>query len=159
MSTLTQSLPIRKVTFPKGVITLIALFTAISPYLADFNDSHVYNQYWPGHARFHNGQTMTLGLLSGLTALYFLWIRTASTALENLRMACLFSAFYWMSMLPAILYPGATFSDPLLGGRQTDYLFGFAFTQIHMDLIIFLVLIVCYRTEAKRLQSISGITQ
>ena len=154
MSTQTQSGPTRNVTFPKAVITLIALFTAITPYLADFNDTHVYNQYWPGHARFHNGQTMTLGLLSGLIALYFLWIRTASTALENLKMTCLFSALYWLAMLPAILYPGATFSDPLLGGRQTDYLFGFAFTQIHMDIIIFIVLIACYRSETNRLTGI-----
>ena len=143
----------RKLTWSTGFISFVALFTAVSPFLADFNATHVYNTAWPGHARFHNGQTMTTGLLCGLLSLYFLWGKsasTAATALENLKVAVLFAAFYWLAMAPAILYPGATFSDPELGGRPTDYLFGFAFTQLHLDAIIFGLLLVCYRAEAKR---------
>jgi len=142
---------LRKLTLSNGLITFVALFTAISPYLADFNSSHVYNAAWPGHARFHNGQTMTTGLLCGLFSLYFLWVKPTSTTLENLKVACLFAAFYWLAMAPAVLYPGTTLSDPALGGRPTDYLFGFAFTQLHLDAIIFRLLLVCYRAEANRL--------
>ena len=141
----------RKLTISTALISLLALFTAISPFLADFNATHVYNSAWPGHARFHNGQTMTLGLLSGLLSFYFLWVKRTSTALENLKVACLFAALYWLAMAPAILYPGATLSDPALGGRPPDYVFGFAFTQLHIDAIIFLLLLLCYRAEANRL--------
>ena len=140
----------RTLTWSTGLISFVALFTAVSPFLADFNASHVYNAAWPGHARFHNGQTMTTGLLCGLLALYFLWGKATGPALENLKVACLFAAFYWLAMAPAILYPGTTFSDPELGGRQPDYLFGFAFTQLHMDAIILGLLLLCYRAEAKR---------
>ena len=144
---------LRQLTWSTGLISFVALFTAISPFLADFNASHVYNAHWPGHARFHNGQTMTTGLLCGLLALYFLWVKTSSTALENLKVACLFAAFYWLAMAPAILYPGTTFSDPALGGRQPDYLFGFAFTQLHLDAIMVGLLLLCYRAEARRVAS------
>ncbi len=139
----------RTLTWSTGLISFVALFTAISPFLADFNSTHVYNAAWPGHARFHNGQTMTTGLLCGLLSRYFLWGKSTGSALENLKVACLFAAFYWLVMAPAILYPGTTFSDPELGGRAPDYLFGFAFTQLHMDATI-LGLLLCYRAEAKR---------
>lgn len=149
----------RKLTLSNGFITFVALFTAISPYLADFNASHVYNAAWPGHARFHNGQTMTTGLLCGLLSLYFLWVKQTATALENLKVACLFAALYWLAMAPAILYPGTTLSDPELGGRPTDYVFGFAFTQLHMDAIILVLLLVCYHAEANRLHHLAALRQ
>ena len=145
---------LRKLTFSTGLISFVALFTAISPFLADFNSTHVYNTAWPGHARFHNGQTMTTGLLCGLLSLYFLWFRTAATALENLKLGTLFAAFYWLAMAPAILYPGTTLNDPLQGGRPTDYIFGFAFTQLHLDAIILVLLVIGYRAAAKRLRKL-----
>lgn len=141
----------KKITVSKIVITLIALFTAISPFLADFNDTHVYNPYWPGHAKFHNGQTMTFGLISGLLSLYFLWLRQAATGLENLKMSCLFAALYWLAMFPAIAYPGATLTDLHQNGRPIDYIHGYAFTQLHIDFIIVFILGVCFRAESKRL--------
>jgi hypothetical protein len=141
----------RKVTASKMFISIIALFTSVSPYMADFNQTHVYNPYWPGHARFHNGHTMTLGMISGILSLYYLWIKRTSTAVENLKVSCLFAALYWMAMAPAILYPGATLNDPQQGGRPTDYIFGFAFTQFHIDGIIFCILALAYWREAKRL--------
>ncbi len=147
---------LRQLTWSTGLISFVALFTAISPFLTDFNSTHVYNAAWPGHARFHNGQTMTTGLLCGLFSLYFLWGKSTATALENLKVAVLFAAFYWLAMAPAILYPGATLSDPALGGRPTDYVLGFAFTQLHMDAIILGLLGICYWVEAKRLRQAAG---
>ena len=138
---------LRKLTLSNGLISFVALFTAISPFLADFNASHVYNAAWPGHAHFHNGQTMTTGLLGGLLSLCLLWAESTAPALENLKVATLFAAFYWLAIAPAILYPGTTLSDLALGGRATDYVFGFAFTQLHLDDII-IGLLVCYRAEA-----------
>lgn len=139
----------------KVLVSLIALFTAVSPYVADFNTTHVYNPAWPGHAKFHNGQTMTLGLIAGVMSFYFLWFKKTSTAVENLKTACVFAALYWLAMAPAILYPGATLSDPELGGRPTDFVFGFAFTQLHMDGIIFCILLAGYKLEVNRLRQTS----
>ncbi|CAG8974176.1 hypothetical protein HYALB_00011784 [Hymenoscyphus albidus] len=55
------------------LFTLIALFTITGPYIADWNTTHVYNPSWPPHAKFHNGQTMSMGLYLGLAMLYYLY--------------------------------------------------------------------------------------
>lgn len=57
------------------VVTLVALFTIISPFLADWNVTHIYNPRWPPHAKFHNAQTMSFAVLLGALALYYLWGR------------------------------------------------------------------------------------
>lgn len=55
------------------LLTLVALMTSTACFVADWNESHIYNHTWPGHAKFHNGQTMSMGLLLGLAALYYLY--------------------------------------------------------------------------------------
>lgn len=143
----------RAITPAKVAISLIAVMTAVSPFLADFNETHVFNPRWPPHARFHNGQTMTLGLIAGLLSLYFLWIRRASTALENLKAGTLFAALYWAAMAPAILYPGASFVDPEYGGNEAMSLGGVPVNQLGMDVVIFAVLALCLRAEARRISN------
>ncbi len=55
------------------IITLVALITIFGPYLADWNETHIYNPRWTPHAKFHNAQTMAFGPLLGALSLYFLW--------------------------------------------------------------------------------------
>jgi hypothetical protein len=45
----------------KALISLVAAETAVGPYLADWNETHICTPTWPPHAKFHNGQTMSLG--------------------------------------------------------------------------------------------------
>ena len=142
----------RKLTVSRLLVSLLAGFTAVGPFVADFNRTHVYNPYWPGHARFHNGQTMTFGLLSGLLALYFSWLRKTATPLANWQVACLLTALYWLALLPAILYPGATLTDPQQSGRPLDVFFGVTVSQWHLGLGLLLVIGGCYWVEAKRLR-------
>ncbi|KAH0346437.1 hypothetical protein KCU81_g3835, partial [Aureobasidium melanogenum] len=54
-------------TLGKSLIALVNLVTLFGPYLADWNKTHIYNPNWPPHARYHNGQTMSLGLFPPLT--------------------------------------------------------------------------------------------
>jgi hypothetical protein len=147
----------KKLNVSRLTISLIAVFTSLSPFLADFNETHVFNPLWPPHAKFHNGQTMTLGLICGIISIYFLWFRKVSTDIENLKMSCLFAALYWLAMAPAILYPGAAFADPEYGGLQSFSLLGFSITQLHMDFLFFIILGICYYTESKRLKKTSRI--
>ena len=37
----------------RGLLTLANLITAAAPLAADWNNSHIFNQRWPSHARFH----------------------------------------------------------------------------------------------------------
>jgi hypothetical protein len=70
---------VKNITFMKTgkfLISFIAAFTAVAPYLADWNETHIYNPNWLPHAKFHNAQTMVFGTLLGLLSLLALWVRT-----------------------------------------------------------------------------------
>ncbi|MEE4418766.1 MULTISPECIES: DUF6640 family protein [Streptomyces] len=95
----------------KVMLSLVAVFTGVSPYVADWNETHVLNPLWPAHAKFHNGQTMAMGTLLGLTTLYFVW-RRRGDARSHLRAAVVLAALYWVSQAVAIFYPGAAYFDP-----------------------------------------------
>ncbi|MEU3988083.1 DUF6640 family protein [Streptomyces platensis] len=94
----------------KAMLTVVAVFTGISPYVADWNETHVLNPLWPPHAKFHNGQTMAMGTLLALATLYFVWRRRGDTR-TNLYAATGFAGLYWVSQAAAILYPGAAYFD------------------------------------------------
>jgi hypothetical protein len=50
-----------------ALFTLVSIVLAVSPYAADWNETHIYNPEWPPHAKFHDAQTMLLGtLLAGV---------------------------------------------------------------------------------------------
>lgn len=99
------------ITLGRGVITGGNLLYAVGAFLADFNETHVYNPRWPPHARFHNGQTMSLGILLSTTSLYFAYrpfgtqLSTAATR-DSIFYSALIGSFYCFAGLTAILYPG-----------------------------------------------------
>ena len=39
----------------KSLLTLANVITVVAPLAADWNDSHIFNERWPAHARFHGG--------------------------------------------------------------------------------------------------------
>lgn len=105
----TQVLPTRL------VLTAVGLATSVGGYLADWNETHVFNPKWTPHAKFHNGQTMSTGLGLGLLTFYFTW-RSKNTStpqglMDNLMTASIMASFYWATQLSAILYPGTLWVD------------------------------------------------
>lgn len=101
----------------KIFLTLTAIGQIAGPFIADFNHTHVLNPRWPPHAKFHNGQTMSLGLLLGLATLYYTFRKSSTVAArkDSLRTAAIFGSVYWISGLSAILYPGTLAIDPEFG--------------------------------------------
>jgi hypothetical protein len=100
----------------KALLTIVSVFTALAAYVADWNETHIYNQRWPPHAKFHNGQTMSMGLALGTATLYHLWRPLkAEAARDNLKTVTIFASLYWITQLSAILYPGTRFTDPEFG--------------------------------------------
>ena len=75
------------------LLTIAGLFTAISPYIADFNETHVYNPSWTPHAKFHNGQTMSMGVYLGAMTVYFA-LRKSRDPMDSLNSACISAMAY-----------------------------------------------------------------
>ncbi|MFD9957984.1 DUF6640 family protein [Amycolatopsis sp. NPDC058986] len=93
------------------LISATSLATAVGPYKADWNDTHVHNPAWPPHAKFHNGQTMSLGLALGLGSLYQLW-RAPGSARTSLDTGATLASLYWLTQISALAYPGSKAVDP-----------------------------------------------
>lgn len=121
----------------KALLTVVGLFTCVGAFTADWNETHIYNPRWPPHAKFHNGQTMSMGLALGLATLYYLWrpLR-AGTAKDNLQTVTIFASLYWLTQLTGILYPGTRFMDPEFGdGAIQLYICPVIFTAIGLGYI------------------------
>ncbi|NBH06844.1 DUF6640 family protein [Amycolatopsis sp. SID8362] len=94
----------------RALISLTSLLTAVGPYRADWNETHVYNPAWPPHAKFHNGQTMSLGLALGVTSLWQLWRPSSGRA--GLDAGAALASLYWVTQVSALAYPGSRAVDP-----------------------------------------------
>jgi hypothetical protein len=93
----------------RALISLTSLVTAVGPYRADWNETHVHNPAWPPHAKFHNGQTMSLGLALGVTSLWQLWRKPTR---ESLDAGAALASLYWLTQISALAYPGSKAVDP-----------------------------------------------
>lgn len=98
--------------FPWGrvLISVSAAGTAIGVFVADWNESHIFNPTWPPHAKFHNAQTMSMGVALGLIALYHLWKPARTRA--SLATAAVAAGVYGVTQLSVALYPGVSSVDP-----------------------------------------------
>jgi len=128
-------------TIGKILISLVAIFTIVSPYLADWNITHIYNPAWPPHAKFHNAQTMVLGAMLGFLAIYCLWFRQGITKRQKLNEATVLTSLYWLAQLPAILFPGTALADPGINGVQMPEILGVELNQLILDIVVIFPLI------------------
>ncbi|WP_033261638.1 DUF6640 family protein [Amycolatopsis vancoresmycina] len=99
----------RRKSLGRALISLTSLVTAVGPYKADWNETHVFNPAWPPHAKFHNGQTMSLGLALGATSLWQLWRRPTRAGLDA---GAVLASLYWVTQISALAYPGSRAVDP-----------------------------------------------
>ena len=97
-------------TVGKALITATAVGQMIGPYLFDFNKTHIYNESWPPHAKFHNAQTMSSGVALSVATLVNLW--RPGSGRVGLDAAVLSASVYWVSQLSAFFYPGTASVDP-----------------------------------------------
>ncbi|KAM0720183.1 hypothetical protein Q7P37_004319 [Cladosporium fusiforme] len=101
----------------RGLFLLGNLFYTFGSFIADWNETHIHNPRWPPHARFHNGQTMSLGVLLALTSTYFAF-RPAFQRLSSAEVkhsilcAAVIGSFYCSAAISAIFYPGTHWFDP-----------------------------------------------
>ena len=88
------------------------LYDAVLPRTARM---HLYNPAWPPHAKFHNAQTMLLGLALGTLALVLLFAVRPLT-LPVLFVAATVAGVYFVAMIFAPVFPGTAWIDPEFAG-------------------------------------------
>jgi hypothetical protein len=70
----------RKKAMPRNIgkmlISLAAIITAVVPFLADWNDSHLFSPQWSPHARFHGAVSLGMTTMLSSVALWLLWRRS-----------------------------------------------------------------------------------
>ena len=95
----------------RGLLTLANVVTVVAPVAADWNDSHIFNQRWPSHARFHGVVALTMtGTLAGLN-LWSLWSGATDRRTSRLFAAAVPVA-YWSPFFLAPLVRGTGVDDP-----------------------------------------------
>jgi hypothetical protein len=97
------------------LISFVALFCygglladAVIPFTAKM---HLWNPKWPPHAKFHNGQTMLMGILGGSLSLFILFYFRPLTRTYLLLSAAV-ASLYWLALLLSPLFPGTDWVDP-----------------------------------------------
>ncbi|HET9138773.1 DUF6640 family protein [Actinophytocola sp.] len=104
-----------------GLVSLVALATMAGGVLADViipgtARQHFGNPNWPPHAKFHNGQTIILGVLLGALALWLTWL--AGDLTVHFHLAVIVTALVWLSMVGAGLLPATRWVDPEFDERR-----------------------------------------
>jgi hypothetical protein len=101
----------------KVLLTFSVLLQSIGPYVFDYNYTHVFNPTWMPHAKFHNGQTMFMGVCLGMATLYYTHRLTpvGVPAADSILTAVIFGSIYWVTAFSALLYPDSKAADPEFG--------------------------------------------
>ena len=95
----------------------VALAASAGSFASDWSKTHIFNPKWPPHAKFHNGQTISMGFALAASTMYYAWRSSDSidAAKESVTVAAVFGSLYWVTGLAAWFYPGALGVDPEFG--------------------------------------------
>jgi hypothetical protein len=93
------------------LLTVADFATILAPLAADWNDSHVFNERWPSHARFHGAVGLGTPVALGSFALWHLW-RSSDQRTLGRSVAAAVPISYWGSFFPALLIRGTGVDDP-----------------------------------------------
>ena len=134
----------------RWLLTAVGVFTAVSPWVFDFGATHMYNDRWPPHAKFHNAQTLLFGTALGLLTAGFAWRRGGDPA-GNLLTACVLASLYWVTQAGAGLLPNTALVDPEFVTPDTARLFGVPGVQPAIDAAVLAAVGVAYVAGRRRL--------
>jgi hypothetical protein len=87
------------------------VITVAAPIAADWNDSHIFNDRWPRHARFHGVTALAMTTTLSATAGWSVWSGAADRDTARFFAAAVPVA-YWAPFFLAPLVPGTAVDDP-----------------------------------------------
>ena len=125
------------------IVALVAIFNfgglVADAFVPPVARQHLWNPHWPPHAKFHNGQTMLTGIVSGSLSLAILFGSRPLT-LPLFLIAALVAANYFVCMAFAPMFPGTAWCDPEFEG-ETGRPLGLAPQQLISYLLCVAVLV------------------
>jgi hypothetical protein len=95
----------------RGLLTLANVITVAAPVAADWNDSHIFNERWPSHARFHGVTALAMAVTLSSASIWSIWSGKSDRATARLFAAAVPVA-YWAPFFMAPLVPGTAIDDP-----------------------------------------------
>ncbi len=101
------------------IFTAIGISLPIAAHRADMNATHIYNPRWPPHAKFHDGQTLSLSILLGGLTTFLAWKSSRNVPMMIAGTGAA-ASLYFVSQSTAILYPGTDYTDPEFETRQPN---------------------------------------
>lgn len=91
------------------LLSLADAITIVAPLFADWNGSHIFNERWPSHARFHGVVGLSTAVLLSAFGLVRLWTHTTQAEARDVAVAV--PVVYWGSFFPAALIKGTGVDD------------------------------------------------
>ena len=95
----------------RGLLTLANMITLAAPVAADWNDSHIFNERWPAHARFHGVTALAMTTTLSSASIWSVWSGASDQAAARFFAAAVPVA-YWAPFFLAPLVPGTAVDDP-----------------------------------------------
>ena len=96
----------------RSLLTVANVITAAAPLLADWNASHIFNDRWPAHARFHAVTALAMTTTLSSANVWSLWAAGSDQAARARFFAAAVPVAYWAPFFLAPLVPGTALDDP-----------------------------------------------
>jgi hypothetical protein len=150
--------PVRpaRLTVARILISVVALVTAVSPALADYNETHIFNPRWPPHAKFHDAMTIQLGVLLGVLALVLVWYRRRSPSPGRVYAAAVVASLYWLSLVGANFFPNTSYVDPEFAA-DLPLVAGVLPPQVVLAVILLVLLVIASLLSRPRPRTLPGV--
>jgi Family of unknown function (DUF6640) len=107
----------------RSLLTLANVITAVAPLAADWNDSHIFNERWPAHARFHGVTALAMAMTLSSANIWSLWSEGGGQARARFFAAAVPVA-YWAPFFVAPQGVGKVVSGADRGGGDTPVMGG-----------------------------------